>query len=117
MLQEGKEEEGVEQSGGGERKREGRKRGGRRSGRRSRRAGSGTESPPDRQPSVDRDAGVQRRQPWEALLPWSRAAANSTGKRDVWADGEGRRPAIFQANLMFLHFVKSRPQEVQLPSS
>lgn len=115
-LEAGKEEEGVEQSGGGERKR-----GGRRSGRRSRRAlmggSAGTESLPDRQPSVGlEDDGVPRRQLWEVLLPWFPAAANSTGKRDIWADGEGRRPAIFQANLMFLNFMKSRPQEVQLPS-
>ena len=123
LLQEGREQEGVEQMRGGERKREGRKRGGRRSGRRSRRAGSGlmggsagTESLPDRQPSVGLGDGVQRRQLREVLLPWVPAAADGTGKRDIWADGEGRRPAIFQANLMFLNFMKSQPQEVQLPS-
>ena len=62
---------------------------------------------PDRQPSMDWDPGVQRRQPREVLLPWSCAAANSADKRDVWADGEGRRPGIFQANLMFLNSMKS----------
>lgn len=47
--------------------------------------------------------------------PSGPAAANSAGKM-TFGQTEGRRPAVFQANLMFLNSMKSQPQEVQLLS-
>lgn len=41
----------------------------------------------DRQPHVGWDPGVHRRPPWETLLSRCSAAANTTVRRDVWADG------------------------------